>query len=396
MNRKLIIVSALILAIFMPSLVSADDVVCPVPAEGECVFEHSMPAVINPYAENIQHQVLDQKYLIGLLAVLAMHPDKLALMSMGGVDMNNPPEDICSLKAICLTMDYGEAEGVTWLFPFPVNLNVHEETAAQEIPVIMDFRGPEEEKLTLQMDPSALATWPEGACAFNLNTSNGFLGGTQILDAKFDGLCILGDNNSLDEVDVFGSGDDGVVIEGDNNTITDLNSSYNGGDGVELSGSNNTIDDAIIINNGGYGINNLPGAVDNSIDNAYIAGNAAGNILDEDGSLRIGPNVKEECPPGFQMTQIGWCRRECPTNEYDYYGECVLYCPIGFEEHASGFCLKSNMIGKFALPYTPDPGSSDGCSLIPVPFNLGGLAPYLLTLIPIGPFVIFRRKRLSR
>ncbi len=401
MKRILFIISlfALTISILMPSAVRAAESACPTPAAGQCVYHRAIDS--GPEATG--------KYIGPFLGnLLSTYDDYLYGAAVEVAAANNTQEidESCELIAICYSILYEKnksnsdellwkADNITWKFTSPININMDESVVSKDIPLILDFRGPEDEKLIFMAADGALESWPDDICALNINNNNVFVGGIQVIDAPFDGVCIPKGvaNSILDAIDIFNSGDDGLVIEGDNNTVTGLNSSYNEGDGVETSGSNNNIDDAIIINNGGYGVNNVPGATNNGIDNAYVAGNGAGNFLDEDGTLQIGPNVKEECPPGYQMTQIGLCRRECPTGQYDYFGECVFYCPIGLEPHASGFCLKSNMAPKMNLPYTPDPRSSDGCSLIPIPFSLGGLTPYLLTLIPIGPFVIFRRKK---
>ncbi|MBI4239136.1 MAG: right-handed parallel beta-helix repeat-containing protein [Deltaproteobacteria bacterium] len=389
---------------------------CPVPAPGECVYRYEYQAGTTGVA------TLDSKYLLPMVAILqSMSPTMVTKqVPVLMTDPNNAAAkgvaDVigksCTLKAICFSMNYQGLNGITWQVDDPVTITVHAETAQAGIPIVLDFRGPKGEQTTLSAKGGTFKTdfaaskppcgltfagshitaagfkvaqMPgDGICdvagVVDLNfsdmtaTQNGGDGmvvnsdGATVAESTFtgnagDGLVVNGDAVQVEAVAANGNGGNGITVRGDNTQLIDVEASYNHQTGIDLLGSNTTIAGATVLNNEQFGIHNHDGTTGNTIDDAVVAGNLAGNIQDDAGSLVVGPNVTENCPAGFvEMNRA--CKRECPNGQFDFLGDCVAACPAGYAADTIGICRYTNNAALFAIvPSWQLVPANGGCSL---------------------------------
>lgn len=374
---------------------------CPAPGPGECVYHRTVPTancgVSGKSCKGVGSFAIGMKQLTYMVMPLLDTPAELLSpihSSYLTAHTNELPTECKKLKAICFDIDYTQLSEVKWYISAPVTFSINEEILAQEIPIILDFRGTDGQQTQLtthtgffdtnvqnggvplgeQQETCAITFGGAHVTAIGFTVTNmpGHGICTNGTDLKFqqiasigngcDGLVVNSDWTVVTDAELKGNGCNGATVNGDNNTLDDVDASYNTGNGVELNGSGNTIQDSLLLNNGDYGVKNNEGAKDNKVKDSTVAGNAAGNIFDATNTLIL-DNVSDVCPPRYQQDGI-YCRLLCPFELLDYLGTCVEECPAKYIPDTIGICRRVDQ----AVPTKGGGGKGAppgaGCSLI--------------------------------
>lgn len=343
--------------------------ICPASSPGQCVYKKEIPA----------YKFVEEKTLMMLLGALSTSPYNLAELA-SQTDPEQGFGGACELKAICITASYTithnnvgtendsteEIDESRWYISHPITIAVHETTGAMGIPIYLDFRGPKGQKTTITTINGNFTSGVEAGapypCGVTFNVSHLFAAGFRVENMPGDGMCDVAGAVALDFEDIAanGNGGNGITINGDDVTLTNAEASYNGGNGIVINGRDVIVRNIRAINNIAAGIRISTTAEDVSISGGVVAGNIAGNIVDESGKAEIA-DVTEECPEGYTIAEDKTCKlNNCAENEFDYLGTCVTECPAGYMPDDSKICrqtpLQANMADGFDF-------GEGGCSI---------------------------------
>lgn len=268
--------------------------ICPVSTEGHCVYQ----------MKTLAYRSVRDRDLEIIMRQLMKDPEILARAAAERDPINRGKQ--CDLKAICIFTSYekdskyvvedkftisgqGTVEigrwvvemlpGATWLIDDPVVIGVHAKTAASDIPVYLDFRGPTDQMTTITTTNGTFATPASPPpCGVTFDINHLFVAGFKVENMPGDGICdkagvvdlnmsdmasndnggngfnLASDDGSCTDCTAIGNDKNGFLVTGDRWHLTRVTANSNLETGIRLEGDGTTVADSTVNSNGTNGI----------------------------------------------------------------------------------------------------------------------------------------------